>query len=190
MKRKNRTKDIVYTAIFVALMIIFTLFVSIPFYPVPLTFQTVICIMSGLIAGAKRGAAAMAIYVFIGLVLGMPVFSGGKGGFSAALSPTFGYIVGFTPAAAIAGLIRGKTPCARLPRYIAAAAAAFLVCYTAGTSYFLIFWKYYMGNSDVWYAALAFNIAYMPKDAILSLAAAYTANKLAPKLFADKDRVS
>ena len=61
MKRKNRTKDIVYTAIFVALMIIFTLFVSIPFYPVPLTFQTVICIMSGLIAGAKRGAAAMAV---------------------------------------------------------------------------------------------------------------------------------
>ena len=36
-KSKNLTKDITQIALFVALMIVFTLYVSIPFFPVPLS---------------------------------------------------------------------------------------------------------------------------------------------------------
>ena len=81
MNRKSITKDLVYIAIFVALMVVFTLYVSIPFYPVPLTFQTVICVLAGLLLGAVRGSIAMLVYVFMGFVLSLPVFAGGKGGF-------------------------------------------------------------------------------------------------------------
>lgn len=187
MKNKNITKDIVYIAIFVALMTVFTLFVSIPFYPVPLTFQTVICVLSGLLLGAKRGTAAMLIYVFAGLVLAMPIFSGGRGGFTAVLSPTFGYILGFPAAALTAGLIRGKKENAGIKRYFIAALCAFAVCYAIGIPYFLLIWKYYLGNSDILHAAVSFNIIYMPKDLILCMLAAPAAKKIATILFLKKD---
>lgn len=183
MNKKSFARDIVYIAIFVVLMVIFTLFVSIPFFPVPLTFQTVICVMAGLLLGAKRAGLSMFIYVFMGLVLAIPVFSGGKGGPGMVVSPTFGYIIAFIPTAAAAGAVRGKQPTASLKRYIAAATAAFFVCYVIGIPYFLIIWRFYMGNTDIWQAALTFNILYMPKDLILCLAAAFLSKKLAPVLF-------
>lgn len=183
MNKKSFARDIVYIAIFVVLMVIFTLFVSIPFFPVPLTFQTVICVMAGLLLGAKRAGLSMFIYVFMGLVLAIPVFSGGKGGPGMVVSPTFGYIIAFIPTAAAAGAVRGKLPTASLKRYIAAATAAFFVCYAIGIPYFLIIWRFYMGNTDIWQAALTFNILYMPKDLILCLAAAFLSKKLAPVLF-------
>ena len=183
MNKKSFARDIVYIAIFVVLMVIFTLFVSIPFFPVPLTFQTVICVMAGLLLGAKRGGLSMFIYVFIGLVLAITVFSGGKGGPGMVVSPTFGYIIAFIPTAAAAGAVRGKLPTASLKRYITAATAAFFVCYAIGIPYFLIIWRFYMGNTDIWQAALTFNILYMPKDLILCLAAAFLSKKLAPVLF-------
>ena len=183
MNKKSFARDIVYIAIFVVLMVIFTLFVSIPFFPVPLTFQTVICVMAGLLLGAKRAGLSMFIYVFMGLVLAIPVFSGGKSGPGMVVSPTFGYIIAFIPTAAAAGAVRGKLPTASLKRYIAAATAAFFVCYAIGIPYFLIIWRFYMGNTDIWQAALTFNILYMPKDLILCLAAAFLSKKLAPVLF-------
>lgn len=183
MNKKSFARDIVYIAIFVVLMVIFTLFVSIPFFPVPLTFQTVICVMAGLLLGAKRAGLSMFIYVFMGLVLTIPVFSGGKGGPGMVVSPTFGYIIAFIPTAAAAGAVRGKLPTASLKRYITAATAAFFVCYAIGIPYFLIIWRFYMGNTDIWQAALTFNILYMPKDLILCLAAAFLSKKLAPVLF-------
>ena len=183
MNKKSFARDIVYIAIFVVLMVIFTLFVSIPFFPVPLTFQTVICVMAGLLLGAKRAGLSMFIYVFMGLMLAIPVFSGGKGGPGMVVSPTFGYIIAFIPTAAAAGAVRGKLPTASLKRYITAATAAFFVCYAIGIPYFLIIWRFYMGNTDIWQAALTFNILYMPKDLILCLAAAFLSKKLAPVLF-------
>ena len=189
MNKKSFARDIVYIAIFVVLMVIFTLFVSIPFFPVPLTFQTVICVMAGLLLGAKRAGLSMFIYVFMGLVLAIPVFSGGKGGPGMTLRKanradlTFGYIIAFIPTAAAAGAVRGKLPTASLKRYITAATAAFFVCYAIGIPYFLIIWRFYMGNTDIWQAALTFNILYMPKDLILCLAAAFLSKKLAPVLF-------
>lgn len=186
MNKKSFARDILYIAIFVVLMVIFTLFVSIPFFPVPLTFQTVICVMAGLLLGAKRAGLSMFIYVFMGLVLAIPVFSGGKGGPGMVVSPTFGYIIAFIPTAAAAGAVRGKLPTASLKRYITAATAAFFVCYAIGIPYFLIIWRFYMGNTDIWQAALTFNILYMPKDLILCLAAAFLSKKLAPVLFSQE----
>ena len=183
MNYKRLTKDLAYIAIFVALMIVFTLFVSIPFYPVPLTFQTTICVLCGLLLGARRGTSAMLIYVFMGLVLSIPVFAGGKCGFSTVLSPTFGYIIGFPSAALAAGLIRGKKENATLRRYLIAAVVAFAVCYAIGIPYFLLIWRFYLGNTNVWYATVYFNLIYMPKDLILCILAGFAAKKIAPIIY-------
>lgn len=186
MNRKSITKDLVYIAIFVALMVVFTLYVSIPFYPVPLTFQTVICVLAGLLLGAKRGSISMLIYVFMGFVLSLPVFSGGKGGFSMIFSPTFGYIIGFPVAAFVAGIIRGKSGKATFSKYLAAAVSACLACYVIGIPYFLLIWRYYLGNMNVWHAAVTYNLLYIPKDIVLCVIAAVVAFKVAPLLFKSK----
>jgi biotin transport system substrate-specific component len=73
----------------------------VPLWPVPVTGQTLAVVVVGAALGARRGAAALATYLFAGLA-GLPVFAGFTGGFLVA-KPSFGYIIGFVVAASVAG---------------------------------------------------------------------------------------
>lgn len=70
--------------------------------PVPITGQTLGVVLVGGALGMRRGAAALTTYLLAGLA-GAPVFAGGAGGPAYVLAPSFGYLVGFVAAAAIAG---------------------------------------------------------------------------------------
>src|SRR5690606_35795075 len=59
-------------------------------------------IIVGASLGAWRGAASLAAYAAVGLA-GLPVFAGPVAGIGYALSPSFGFIIGFIPAAFAAG---------------------------------------------------------------------------------------
>lgn len=79
--------------------------VQVPFYPVPMTMQTLVVIGLGLALGPVRGAAAVALYLLQG-ALGLPVFAGTpeKGiGLAYMMGPTGGYLLGYLPAAWLAG---------------------------------------------------------------------------------------
>ncbi|MCX8568716.1 MULTISPECIES: biotin transporter BioY [Hyphomicrobiales] len=79
--------------------------IQVPFYPVPMTMQTLVVIGLGLALGPVRGAAAVALYLTQG-ALGLPVFAGTpeKGiGLAYMMGPTGGYLAGYLPAAALAG---------------------------------------------------------------------------------------
>ncbi|MGO4450396.1 biotin transporter BioY [Phyllobacterium sp. TAF24] len=79
--------------------------IQIPFYPVPLTMQTLMVIFIGMTMGVRLGPAAVALYLFEGAI-GLPVFAGTpeKGiGLAYLLGPTGGYLLGYLPAAAICG---------------------------------------------------------------------------------------
>ena len=79
--------------------------IKIPFYPVPMTMQTLIVLMIGIGFGWKLGVATVALYLFEGLI-GLPVFSGSpeKGvGLVYFTGPTMGYLLGFLVAAYISG---------------------------------------------------------------------------------------
>lgn len=76
---------------------------SVPFYPVPLTMQTLAVLLVGGLLGPRLGASAVAGYLAIGL-MGAPVFHNGLGGFAVFAGPTGGYLVGFLPAAFLMGL--------------------------------------------------------------------------------------
>lgn len=71
--------------------------------PVPITGQTFSVLLVGATLGSRLGAGAVLLYLVEG-ALGMPVFSGGNGGW-AYLSggPTGGYLVGFVVGAFITG---------------------------------------------------------------------------------------
>jgi biotin transport system substrate-specific component len=77
----------------------------VPFYPVPMTFQTLVVLGLGMAYGWRLGAATVALYLLQG-ALGLPVFSGTpeKGiGLAYLLGPTGGYLFGFFVAAGVCG---------------------------------------------------------------------------------------
>ncbi len=68
----------------------------------PLTGQTFGVLVVGGALGARRGFAAVALYVLLGLV-GLPFFAEGTGGTSVLLGVTGGYLIGFVLAGALVG---------------------------------------------------------------------------------------
>lgn len=81
--------------------------VQVPFYPVPMTMQTLVVLLIGIAFGARLGAATVLLYLAEGAV-GLPVFAGTpeKGiGLAYMMGPTGGYLVGFALAAALSGWI-------------------------------------------------------------------------------------
>ena len=79
--------------------------IKIPFYPVPMTMQTLIVLVIGIGFGWKLGLATVSLYLFEGII-GLPVFSGTpeKGiGLIYFTGPTMGYLIGFLIAVYISG---------------------------------------------------------------------------------------
>lgn len=85
-----------------ALLIYLTAQIYIVREPVPLTGQTFGVLLVGGALGARRGFAAVALYVLLGLV-GLPFFAEGKGGSAVILGATGGYLIGFMLAGALVG---------------------------------------------------------------------------------------
>ena len=97
--------------VFIALMGTVLLAVSskikIPFYPVPMTMQTLVVLFLGIALGWKLGVATIALYLFEGII-GLPVFFFffEKGvGLVYFTGPTMGYLIGFLFAVYFAGTI-------------------------------------------------------------------------------------
>lgn len=131
---KNKAYDLVLIALFVALMAICA-WITIP-AAVPFTMQTFGVFLALLLLGGKRGAICMAVYLLLGAV-GVPVFSGFRGGVSALVGSTGGYLVGFIVSALLMWALTGF---ARRKRWTLAVALAvsLLACYAFGTVWFVV----------------------------------------------------
>jgi len=77
-------------------------FILIPIPPVPVTLQTLFLYLAASTLGGALGAWSQTVYLLLG-VIGLPVFAGGKAGLGVLIGPTGGYLLGFVPAAWIAG---------------------------------------------------------------------------------------
>ncbi|NLI90223.1 MAG: biotin transporter BioY [Epulopiscium sp.] len=99
-----KIKDLILASIFSSLMCIFTL-VHLPLpTPVPFTLQFFGVAITGGLLGGTLGAISMIIYIMLG-VIGLPVFSGMKGGIQVLVGPTGGYIIGFIMSTFITGYL-------------------------------------------------------------------------------------
>jgi len=78
--------------------------VHIPFSPVPITGQTLVVLLAGLLLGRNLAAASVLAYLLQGAA-GMPFFAGGRSGLVTLLGPTGGYLFGFLAAAWVVGLL-------------------------------------------------------------------------------------
>lgn len=71
-------------------------------FVVPFTLQTLAVFVLAGFLGSKKGTQSVALYLLWGAI-GLPVFSGFKGGLTALVGPTGGYLIGFLFAAYFLG---------------------------------------------------------------------------------------
>ena len=100
----NEQKNL-FLAILGTILLAISAKIKIPFWPVPMTMQTFVVLLLGILYGWKLGLFTVSLYLFEG-AMGLPVFAGTpeKGiGFAYFLGPTGGYLVGFLAATYVAG---------------------------------------------------------------------------------------
>lgn len=100
------TTDVALVATFAAFIAVAALLPSITVagMAVPITLQTFAVLLAGVVLGARRGALAVGLYLAVGLA-GLPVFAQGTGGLAVVAGPSFGYLIAFPLAAALAGYV-------------------------------------------------------------------------------------
>ena len=100
-KGQGAARDLCYIALFAAIIAVCA-WISVPVGDIPVTLQTMGVCLAAAFLGLKRGTAAVAVYILLGLC-GVPVFAGFTGGAAKLLMPTGGYIVGFIFTALVVG---------------------------------------------------------------------------------------
>ena len=102
-KRASSVRNMCYIAMFTAVIVVLSLLPPIPMpFGVPMTLQTFVIPLAGIILGAKRGALAALCYVLLGAI-GLPVFHGFSGGLGMLFGLTGGFLFGFPLYAFFAG---------------------------------------------------------------------------------------
>ena len=79
---------------------------KVPFYPVPITMQTLVVMLIGFTFGARLDSSTVLVYLASGAI-GAPVFAGGAG-LAYMSGPTGGYLFGFLVAVYLIGFFTEK----------------------------------------------------------------------------------
>ena len=150
---KIKTVDLVLVALFAAIIAVLSQ-ISIPTpFGVPVSLQTFGVALCGYFLGAKKGTAALLVWIAIGAV-GVPVFAGFKGGFAALLGVTGGFIYGFIPLVLLCGIeLKQK------PLRIALGAAGIIACHLCGAAQYAL-----LMGIDFWQSVLTVSVPFLIKD--------------------------
>ena len=103
--KQSKLLKYVFLALIGSIVLAVSSKIKTPFYPVPMTMQTLVVLMIGICFGWKLGVATVSLYLIEGII-GLPVFAGTpeKGiGLIYFTGPTMGYLLGFLVAVYISG---------------------------------------------------------------------------------------
>jgi biotin transport system substrate-specific component len=104
------SRSLALVSLFAALMAVFGLIPKIDLpLGVPITLQTLGVMLAGCLLGPRLGMQAMLL--FLGAVaLGLPLLSGGRGGFGVFLAPSAGYLLAWPLGAWVTGMLMNRFP--------------------------------------------------------------------------------
>lgn len=157
---EERLLTITRTAAFIALITAGG-WISLPFFPVPLTLQTLFVLLAGAVM-KKKGIVPVALYIALGTA-GLPLFHNGAAGPGVLLGPTGGYMIGFIAAAYLVGAFYEKPGEKYHLTGLALGTAAIYACgYT---------WLVLSTGMNLWLALVTGVIPFIPGDAIKAYAA-------------------
>jgi biotin transport system substrate-specific component len=127
----SRTARFAALAVGGALALAISAKAQVPFYPVPMTLQTLVVLIIGAAFGARLAAATVALYLAEGL-MGLQVFAGLNAGPTYMAGPTGGFLIGFLFAAALVGWLAERGWDRSLGLLLAAMAIGHLVIFAFG----------------------------------------------------------
>ena len=125
--------------------------VPLPFTPVPLTFQPMVVLLTGLLLGARLGAATQVLYLAAGLA-GLPVFAGSvtlPPGALRLLGPTGGYLLAYPLAAYVTGRLAERGFDRRYLTSVLSMLAGLLVIYVCGALWLGLFARTLSGSAAI-----------------------------------------
>lgn len=175
MQQKNgiSTRRMVSIA-FAAVLICVCSWITLPF-AIPFTLQTFAVFCALLLLGGKDGTAAIGLYLAMGC-LGLPVFSGFSGGVGHLLGPTGGYILGFLLSGFAYWFAEPLWRKRKNFRWFGLL-AALLVCYAAGTFWYMQ--MYTKGENNGLFAVLSMCVfPYVFPDCLKALLAVFVCDRL------------
>ena len=159
---QQKTKMLARAALLAALTAVGA-FIKIPLGYSSITLQFFFTAMAGCLLGPYWGAASQGVYVLLGLV-GLPIFTLG-GGFGYVLQPTFGFLLGLIPTAAVIGALTRRN--ASPVRVALACVVGLAVLYAVGVPYMVLILNGYMGKGmSVSRLLWAGMLPFLPGDAI------------------------
>ena len=182
---------LIFVPLFAALIAVsgFIVF-PLPGTPVPIVLQNMMPILASGLLGGLYGTASTAIFLIAGL-LGLPVFSGGRGGLAHLLGPTGGFLIGYLVAAAFLIIFfrkpgakdltlvsSGKNNSIKLINYlkiIAASFSGFALIYVFGIARFM-----QLTNRGFFESLSLACIPYLPGDFIKMILVSALIYKLRP----------
>jgi biotin transport system substrate-specific component len=173
--RTSVATDVALVATFAAFIAVCALMPAIPVagMAVPITLQTFGVMLAGTVLGARRGALAVLLYLAVGLA-GLPVFAQGTGGLAVVGKPSFGYLIAFPVAAAIAGALvtrARRVRTSRLPLAVFAAATAGSLLATHPLGIAVMGWRLGMSPAE----AVAAGATFLPGDVVKNVLVAVVA---------------
>ncbi len=182
-KEKLTTKELCEIAVFTAIISVVSQ-ISIPMPSgVPMTLQTLIVPLSGIVLGRKKGTYATLLYLLAGAI-GIPVFSGFGAGLGKLVGITGGFLVSFPVLSYTAGLgdnLGIKFSKGRPVIYYSILVASLLIGatinYVFGTVWFMAASKSALG-----YALAACVVPFIPTALIKIAIAAVTGPQLKKRL--------
>lgn len=161
----DRTRSVSLVFVF-SLLVALSAQIVIPVGVVPITGQTFAVLLTGALLGSRLGAAAIIVYLAEGAI-GLPFFSGGRGGLAHLLGPTGGYLVAFPAAAFITGAFAEHGWDKRFPTAAAAMAIGSVIIMLSGWAWFSL-----ITNTPVAVSFQTTVLTFIPGDIIKILLAA------------------
>ncbi len=147
-------------------------FISIPIGLVPISLQNLFTLLSGMVLGSKSGIYSQLIYILLGMV-GLPVFSGFRGGIGVLLGPTGGFLTGFVISAYIVGKLIENINDARIWSYFVIGLLGLIIIYACGIIHLLIVTE--IGLKE---AVLVGVIPFLPGDFLKLITASFLAVRI------------
>ena len=137
----SRTRSIAFTALAIAIIAV-SAWITVPIGPVPFTLQMFAVTFAIIVLTPRQAICAIAGYLALGAV-GVPVFSGMRGGIGILMGPTggflWGYLIGVSLAVGLLALLR-RRGVDNFGTCVAAGIVFTAVAYVCGWAQFMVVW--------------------------------------------------
>ena len=181
MQRKYnilKLKNSILIALFSVILLICSR-ISIP-YVIPFTLQSLGVFLTFGILGGKRGLLSLLLYFTLGLI-GIPISASGEAGINLFFNPTTGYIIGWFLCGVMFWIVETKFGNCNKTRIIIFSIGT-IICYAAGTVWFMLIYAYNKTAIGVWTALCYCVFPFIIFDIIKLLVATILTNKLQNKI--------